>query len=276
MSKTLSVVTYVSNAVNGEFYLGELVSSVYDLADEIVIVDGDKGYDNRQTMTLISALKEKFEDDRGHNKIWAYYNPWEWKLGYAMGRIQRSVALSHASSDWVILLDADEVLHEKDFDKIKEAMQYGHENDVDVFSFRTLHFYRDYWHLKHGKNPSDSGNSWYNHRPKMFRNLQGIFDMHDKNNNYSGLITRDRRDCQEIASQTSIEVFHYGHVRTKEAYVHKTNLIENSYHPDWQNIDWETFEWDMRGTKDFEGTHPQAMQKRIANFEKRFGKEGDI
>ena len=111
MSKTLSVVTYVSNAVNGEFYLGELVSSVYDLADEIVIVDGDRGYDNRQTMTLISALKEKFKDDRGENKLWAYYNPWEWKLGCAIGRIQRSGAISHASSDWVILLDADEGLH---------------------------------------------------------------------------------------------------------------------------------------------------------------------
>jgi len=275
MSNKLSVVTYVSEASAQEFYLAELVSSVYDLADEIVIVDGDSGYNNRDTMTLIAALKEKFQDDRGHNKIWAYYNPWEWRLGKNMGRIQRSIAISHATGDWVILLDADEVLHEKDFDKITDAMKYGDENNDNVFSFRTIHFYRDYWHYKAGENPSDPGNEWYNHRPKMFRNGLGIFDMHDHKGHYSGLVSREAIDLQIHAQTTSIEVFHLGHVRSKKSYVEKTNLIERSYHPEWKDIDVDTFEWDMRGTYDFEGTHPVAMKRRIENFEKIFGKDGD-
>lgn len=279
MDKTLSVVTYVSHVNEKEFYLGELVSSVYDLADEIVIVDGDKGTskEDRQTMLLITKLRETFKNQTtGESKIRGYYNPWEWRLGKSMGRIQRSLAISHATCDWVILLDADEVLHEKDFDKIKKAMEYADQHDVDVFSFRTLHFYRDYHHIKSGPNPSDPGQVWYNHRPKMFRNNIGIFDMHDNNGNYSGLVTRDAVDAQTVATKTSVEVFHYGHVRTRQAYVNKTNEIERSYHPDWTDIKSEKFDWDMSGTIKFTGTHPKAMVNRIKSFEKIFGVNGDI
>jgi glycosyltransferase involved in cell wall biosynthesis len=274
---TLSVATYCSEANSKEFYLGELVSSVYDLADEIVIVDGDSG-DDCQTMNLIAALKETFNNPQANlaDKIWAYYNPWEWRLGYAMGRIQRSIAISHCTSDWVILLDADEVLHEKDFVKIKAAMKHGDEAGIDVFSFRTLHFYRDYHHIKSGPNPSDPGQVWYNHRPKMFRNNIGIFDMHDRNGNYSGLINRDKEDAQIISAPTSIEVFHYGHVRSKYNYTRKTNEIERSYHPAWEDVNHEEFEWDMSGCIEFDGTHPHSMQKRIRKFEGLFSKDGDV
>jgi len=283
---TLSVVTYASYTNTKEFYLAELVGSVYDLADEIIIVDGDKGIgiEHQETMNMIHKIRGTYKDAKtGESKIFGYYNPWENRLGNAMGRIQRSVAISHATCDWVILLDADEVLDERDHDKIRQAMIMADENNWDVLSFRTTHFYRDYWHTKSGANPSDPGQVWYNHRPKMFRNNLGIIDMHDRFGNYSGLIVRDFEDkagdfadAQCVAQHTSIEVFHYGHVRSRKAYVAKTNHLEQSYHPEWVDIDPEKFEWDMTGAHEFVGEHPKAMSSRIKAFEEYFGKDGDI
>jgi glycosyltransferase involved in cell wall biosynthesis len=196
-------------------------------------------------------------------KIKVYHNPWEWRMGKNMGRIQRSLAISHCTSDYIILLDADEVIHERDFDKIQEAMSLGH----DCYSFRTLHFYRDFEHIKKGPNKSDPGQVWYDHRPKMFKNNLGIFDMHDNKGNYSGLVTFKGIDCQEISKKTSIEIFHAGHVRSKEVYVDKQNKIEKSYHPEWKEKD---FDWDMSGTQIYRNSFPKVLLDRIKEHKNKY------
>lgn len=258
MNKTLSVATYVSNPKSLEFYLRELINSVKPISDEIIVINMDQCKDDRSETSLLLCGY--------YDIVRTFHLPWQKRMMKNMGRIARSVAISQASCDYVLILDCDEVIHEKDHDKIKKCMEMDH----DIYSFRTLHFYRDYNHIKYGVNTSDPGQVWYDHRPKMFKNNLGIFDMHDKNGNYSGLVTFNGEDCQTIAKKTSIEIFHYGHVRSKEVYVKKTNDIERSYHPDWKDIQVEDFEWNISGTKLFEGTHPKVMKKRIENHKKKY------
>jgi hypothetical protein len=263
-NKTLSIATYVSDPISQEFYLKELLLSVWDIADEIVLINGDtreKGF-NVDGFTLWGETEVILDqiwditEEHGWEKLQEYRNPWRWRMRKSMGRIQRSLAISHCTSDYILLLDADEVIHEKDLNKIREAISLGH----DCYSLRTLHFYRDFEHIKKGPNASDPGQVWYDHRPKLFKNDLGIFDMHDNKGNYSGLVTFNGIDCQEISKKTSIEIFHYGHVRSKEAYADKQNKIEKSYHPEWKE---KEFDWDMSGTIEFKGTHPEVMEERI-------------
>ncbi len=267
MSKTLSIATYCSNAISMEFYLKELIESVWEIADEIIVINCDKSeYDfESEVINLVSKnFPSKYSEGDYDDKIKVFHLPWQWKMGKNMGRIARSVAISQAGCDFVLLLDADEVINEADHYKIKQCIELGH----DVYSFRTLHYFRDFNHVKSGKNKSDPGNEWYNYRPKLFRSGLGIFDMHDINGNYSGLLSVDGIDCQTIAKKTSIEIHHFGHVRSKEVYIKKTNDIERSYHKEWKDIEVEDFEWDMSGTKIFEGTYPESMKERIEEHKK--------
>lgn len=274
---TLSVVTTVSDVNSKQFYLSELVASVYEIADEIIIVDGDKGADtkNRETMNMIHKLKKVYTNpETGENKIWAYYNPWESRMGVAMYGLQDSLAISHASKEWILHLDGDEVIHEDDHIKIKKAMVMGDAENIDVFSLRTLHFYRDYNHIKTGANKNDPGNNWYNHKPRLFKNNKGIYSSHIEG--HSGLVLSDNRNAEEIAKKTSIVVYHYGHTRSLQVYINKTNQIEHAFHGENAKIiSKKDFRWDMEMTEKFEGKHPKAMQKRISKFNRLFGENGD-
>lgn len=271
MNKTLSVATYVDNPLSKEFYLKELIESVWNIADEIIVVNGDKEGRSpySETYKLIYDIEEERND---FNKIKVYHNPWEWRMGKNMGRLQRSLAVSHCTKDYVLLLDADEIIHEVDHDKIRKAMELGH----DVYSFKTLHFYRHFYQILQGQNPSDPPNEFYVYRPKMFKNGLGILDMHDYKGNYSGLITFDGRDCQEISKRTSIRIFHVGHVRSKESYVRKTNDIERSYHPHHHDIKVDEFDWPWQSACiPYDGDYPKVLVSRIKLFENKYGKYND-
>ena len=88
--------------------------SVYGLVDEIVVVDtGSKD----RTVDIVKIFTSK-----------VYHVDWQDDFALA-----RNEALSHVTSDWVFVLDADEVVAVKDYSFISEAMQ-----EFDVAGFRIL------------------------------------------------------------------------------------------------------------------------------------------
>ncbi len=269
---TLSVVTTVSDAVSKEYYLKELIESVYDIADEIIVVNGDKWPGlipwKSETDKLISSIKAQYASDmKNFIKIKVFHNDWEPRMGCMMGRLQRSLAISHATSDYVMLLDADEVLFEQDHDKVRKCMDIGH----IAYAWRTVHFYKDYNTIK------IPGDGWYNYRFNLFKNNSYVYDMHSQDNGYQGTVyynnaeqEKDRK-CYSLASHpdaklTSIRAAHVGHVRSKKVYIKKTNDINRSYHPDRENININNFAWDMLQTEKYNGDYPKALLSRMKAF----------
>ena len=268
---TLSVVTTCSEAVSKEFYLKELIESVWEIADEVIVINGDPEQSNSHLSETYGLLWDNFAKDKDQyggkeiGKIKIYRNPWQKRMGCMMGRLQRSLAISHASSDYIMLLDSDEIIHEQDHDKIRKCLELGH----IAYAWHTLHFYKDYNTVK------IPGNGWYDYRANLFKNNSYIFDMHDSYSGYQGTVyatmgdeERDRRYLPLIShadcKKTSIEVFHFGHVRSDKVYLQKTNEINKSYHPNWKN---ETkVKWDMENTEAFTGTHPEIMKERIGSY----------
>ena len=257
---TLSVCTTVSEAVSKESYLQELVDSVRNIADEIIIINGDQ-LERDETWDLL-----KYIYTPPTCKIKMYWNRWESKMGCMMGRIQRSLAISHSTSDYIMLLDSDEIIHKKDHDKIRKCLELGH----IAYAWHTVHFYKDYDTIK------IPGDGWYDYRSNLFKNNSYIFDGHDSQNGYQGTVyatmadnERDRNylpliehpDCKT----TSIEVFHYGHVMREELYLRKMNDINASYHPHWKDL--TEIKWDLSNTKKFEGEHSKCMKERIESFQ---------
>jgi O-antigen biosynthesis protein len=85
---------------NEENFLEKCLLSVKDLVDEIIIVDTGSSDSTKE-------IAKKFTD-----KIYNF----EWCDDFSAARNE---SLKHATKEWILVLDADEVISQEDFDRIK-------------------------------------------------------------------------------------------------------------------------------------------------------------
>ncbi|MDF2802063.1 MAG: glycosyl transferase family 2 [Anaerocolumna sp.] len=104
-----------------ELVLENCLASVKDLVDEIIIVDTGS-IDKTKEIARIYGAK-------------IFDLPWENDFSKA-----RNVSLTHATCDWILLLDADEVLNEYDIAKFQPLME---NSNYDGYHFTILNFLHD-------------------------------------------------------------------------------------------------------------------------------------
>lgn len=92
--------------MNEEKYLEQCINSVKSIADEIIVVD--TGSTDRTKEICKSSFPQA--------KIFDY--GWDDSFSAA-----KNFAVGNAAKDWIIVLDADEVIEEKDLEKIKNAIR---------------------------------------------------------------------------------------------------------------------------------------------------------
>ncbi|MFH1827905.1 MAG: glycosyltransferase, partial [Nanoarchaeota archaeon] len=90
------------------------LNSVKDLVDEIIIVDTGS---TDKTKEIAARFTDKIYD-------------FEWCDDFAAAR---NKSLKHATSDWILVLDADEVVSKEDYNEIKAAV-----NNWNISGFRFL------------------------------------------------------------------------------------------------------------------------------------------
>ena len=100
--------------LNEEKNLDKTLQSVQDIADEIVIIDS-------------GSTDKTFEIAKRYNATFIF-NKWE-----GFGK-QKNFAITNCSGDWILLIDADEVLSKELIIKIKHIKE--NENEKKVFSRR--------------------------------------------------------------------------------------------------------------------------------------------
>lgn len=248
---TLSVVTVCDKPISKEFYLLELLNSVIAIADEIIIINAGEQSSN----TELSQIVNEFKNKHNNAPIKIVSIPWQERGEKNTYWMWKSVGIYQASCDYVLRLDADEVLLDtkENHAKIIKAMRLGN----NCYTFRVTHFWKDYMHILSGKNSVDNNNLVYTRRNYLFKNGLGY---------YENLYDICDVDGNNISStHTSIEVFHYGGVRKSEIYLNKKNQIEKAYHKEWQDLkkwNWET----SADVLTYNGIHPSAMEKRIRSF----------
>jgi glycosyltransferase involved in cell wall biosynthesis len=99
--KTISVCMIVKNE---ERFLENCLNSIKNLADEIIIVDTGSTDNTKR-------IAEKFTD-----KIFDF----KWTSDFSEAR---NFSLSKASGDWILVIDADESINQKDIEKIKKILE---------------------------------------------------------------------------------------------------------------------------------------------------------
>lgn len=96
-----------------EWYIGKALQSVKELADEIIIVDTG-------SVDRTVAVAKKYT-----SKIFSY----KWDNDFSKAR---NFALSKAIKDWILMLDADEIISKEDHDLIKELTK---NRQYDAYTF---------------------------------------------------------------------------------------------------------------------------------------------
>ncbi|MBI2655567.1 glycosyltransferase [Candidatus Woesearchaeota archaeon] len=142
---------------NEEKYLEQCLNSVKGLADEIIIVDTGS---TDKTKEIAKKFNAKIYD-------------FKWVDNFSAARNE---SLKHATKDWILVLDADEMIEEKDISKIKELAE---SNDFAGFQLEQRSYLENYFEGAY-QNSSDFGPvkkyPYYisHYLVRLFRNNLGI------------------------------------------------------------------------------------------------------
>jgi glycosyltransferase involved in cell wall biosynthesis len=222
----------------------EAAQSLLTFCDTVLICDSDSTDGTRQAMYEWSAREPKlvlanypWPDPKGDVWFWP-----KW-LNYAR---------QHVRTNWVVYLDADEVFHESDYQKIRDAASNG-----KALMVKRLNFWRDAKHLipencccgseviRVGPQNTDfpSDYPWPGHTEHIEKMA--------------------RRDF-------SIQIYHYGFLRKREAFFRKAREVSRiwngkEFDPRLEKAETHEGNWaDCEGVTEwvdkivpFTGKHPQ-------------------
>lgn len=242
--------TFVRNAVLYDFPLVESLRSLLPLCDEVVVAVGRS---DDETLELVRGI----DDDR----IVTIETVWDDELRRG-GRVyaqQTDIALAQTRGDWCIYLQADEVLHEADYELIRrELLAAEPDPRVEALLFRYLHFYGSYDYV-------GAGRQWYRREIRAVRNTGNVISWGDAQG------FRARRGGESVrlrARQTEARVFHYGWVKDPIVQARKQRAAHRFWHDDeWiaANLSSEP-EFDYASAYElrrYAGGHPAVMRDRV-------------
>lgn len=248
---TISGFTFVRNAVKYDYPVLESIRSILPVVDEFIVSVGNS---DDGTLQLIETIESP--------KIKIVHSVWDESLleGGKVLAAETDKALAHVnpSADWAFYLQADEVVHEKDLDKIVKAAEHYHtDNQVEGLLFNYVHFYGTYDY-------AGDSRRWYGHEIRMIRNNGNIVSYRDAQG------FRSRQNKKLRVKKIDATIYHYGWVR----HPHKQLEKLSSFYALWgegkyvapQLSEEEQFDFfkDADSLMMFKGTHPAVMQKRIA------------
>jgi hypothetical protein len=259
----ISGVTIARGAVGLGYPVAESLVSMLPAVDEIVANIGDCADGTREAVIGVGAPELKLLED-----------PWDDTLrrkGLLLS-CETNRAFDAATGDWVLYLQADEVLHEDDAARIRPLVASLHDRvEVDGVSFRYLHFYGGYGWVQ------DNPFGWYRRAVRLVRRIPAIRSVGDAlkfRRLEAGRLRRLR------AVRSDLRVFHYGWARSPAAMALKQRHLERYWKDDvalardWAGDAASRIFSDTRHLVPFHGSHPASMARRIAAADWTFEPRG--
>lgn len=244
---TISAYTTVTNSIKQEYCIEEAIRSVLLFADEVIVVDGGS---TDGTIELIESINDK--------RIKIYHTEWLNTIGNGIYGITRSMGIGRCTGDWSVLFDADEVYHEEDAGKIKRIPNHFSENIIGL-KFNTLHFYQDYNHILNGYS---EWKDLYTNKLYMVRNHMGIHHGNINGDPDNFLQSNGKPIPDDRTVLLDIRVFHYGHVRSSNAYWEKKNKMHQYWNPGSLPYK-DAYDVPLESLKTYNGTHPKVMERKV-------------
>lgn len=253
------------NVVKLYYPIKEAIMSVLPIVDEFVFALG-KGDDDDTTLEELSKINSP--------KLKIVYTEWD-TVKYPHGAVnaqQTDIAKSHCTGDWLLYVQADEVVHERYLPLIyQRCEQLLHHEAVEGLLFDYKHFWGDYkhYHVSHG---------WYKQEIRIIRNRPDIHSWKDAQS-FRKIPDFDGQDyyLQEGTfklgvAKVAAEIYHYGWVRPPRLMNTKRKSMETIYkgaEAAEKQLQHEgpLFDYGNLGLLPiFKDTHPAVMEEFISRF----------
>jgi hypothetical protein len=158
--------TLIRNGVKYDYPFVESIKSLLPLVNELIVAVGKSEDDTLQKVLSINDSKIKIIE-----------TVWDESLREG-GRVlavetEKAKAAVSADSDWLIYLQTDELIHEKYYSVIQQAMlKYKEDKQVDGLLFHYNHFFGSYNYVA-------DGIKWYSKEIRIIRNDKNISSYKD-------------------------------------------------------------------------------------------------
>lgn len=241
--------TIVRNAIKYDYPILEAITSILPVCDEFVVAVGKSEDD---TLNLIKSIDS--------HKIKIIETVWDDGLreGGRTFAAETDKAFNAISpdADWCFYIQADEVLHGKYHEVVRNAMHQNLANQhVDGLLFSYKHFYGSYDYVGESW-------SWYRREIRIIRNDKNIFSYKDA----QGF----RKHPNEKLNVKLIDavIYHYGWVKEPTNMRNKINNWYKFYKDEaWiksNTNNQNEFDYSQVSSLElFTETHPAVMQDRI-------------
>ena len=119
MSKSLGGTLFGYRCLSQDYCLAESVACLKEFCDEIILLDAGsddgtaelmKSFEDKKTKVILLS-KEEWDSQHGAQKLNYFTNK----------------AIDHLTTEYNFNLQADEILHEKCYNKVREVIEFGHE-----------------------------------------------------------------------------------------------------------------------------------------------------
>lgn len=256
----ISGFSFVRNGSKLYYPITEAIRSILPICDEYIVAVG-KGDEDDTTRDDILAINDP--------KIKIIDTEWDeqyWKRG-AINAVQTDIAKSHCTGDWCFYLQADEIVHEKYLQTIRDRCEeLLDRKEVEGLLFGYVHFWGDYYHYH-------KSHGWYPYEIRIVRNLPQIHSWQSAQSfrwyDYYESTHQEKGTRKIRVAKVDAKIYHYGWVRPPRFMQNKRKALD-SVHLGRQKAEQEyalqKSEFDygpLDRLAEFKDTHPKVMHERI-------------
>jgi glycosyltransferase involved in cell wall biosynthesis len=259
----ISAFSYVRNGIQMGYPFLESIQSVLPIVDEFIVVVGDSTDGTREAILKLSP------------KIKIIDTVWDLTLrkGGKIFAQQANLGLDEVTGDWIIHIQADEVIHERDSNKLLEYIhRFDARKEVEGLLFPFLNFRGDYDHIH-------TGRTAHRFEIRAFRKNSAIRSFRDSQGfrKFSSLAAYEGGEKGEKLRVIKLDVpiYHYSYVRPPRKMKEKAELFTSFYVDDnglkeiFKGM--EEFNYsEVDKLEVFTGTHPAVMKEVIGRKDWEF------
>ena len=247
--------TYVRNGFKMGYPFISSIKSVLPIVNRLVVVIGNSDDGSREAVEKLNSEKIVIVDSIWDENL---------RKSGQIFREQSNIGIDNISNncDWIIHIQADEVIHENDQKKIIDYIKIADKKpQVDGLLFPFFHFWGDYKHIRHTRRThAFEIRAFKNNRNiHSYRDSQGFRIFNPEIENNKGIKLR--------VLKTEIPIFHYSYTRNPKLMNKKQNYFAKFYNSDeWLNKHTKIAEFDYNKVDRlqlFEGSHPKLMEDII-------------
>ena len=255
----VSGLTIVRNGQRLDYPFLEAIRSALPVCDEFIAVVGQSDDD---TLALIRAIDDP--------RLRIVETVWSEKVRprKAVLAQQTNIGLHLCQGDWCLYVQANEVLHERSYDHLRNLMEkYRNDERVEAMVLERLTFWADYRHY------IATYPNRFKYLPRIVRPHIGTYAIRDAMGFavFDGFSTRGR---YPRAIDTGEDIYRYGYVRSREKRAEKLHdAVHNRDKDRPVPKDHYLRAYPRQFIRRFTGTHPAVMGERVANFPEQYDEQ---